>query len=259
MKNRGPTGSPAFLPKKLFWAKPKKWLDSRGSCGSHTKKPLFSSIFPARTPVFLHFRSIRIMEEFSSSTLAVLYGVASHGSSKMLELFIEISLEVMDVKYTNTSVKGDDILEIFSKKIDRSEIFELLKEYFSNATKREFTSIVPTGNSWTTLLAPFIWTWIHVVCIHLDLNESVEIKLRFINCIQSLILCRDCLRHYISSMSNIIDAVSKNTSLSNVFLSLHTHIANTRGVEKFHYDYALVDEKYKKMYYEMWSKILLSH
>lgn len=80
------------------------------------------------------------------------------------------------------------------------------------------------NGGWQNVDAPFIWEWIHIVSVHLDLNAGIVEKTNFILFIKNTVGCVFCRGHYIGHIPKLIVALSK-LSLTDIYLILHTTIA----------------------------------
>ena len=113
--------------------------------------------------------------------------------------------------------------------------------------------------SWPNTDAVFIWPWLHIISIDIDLNCGLEEKKSFLKFIPEIIACGICKNHYSSHLSGLLNSL-KITTCANTLLALHTHI-NKRLVfdeteeiktPEFVYDKALVSllyaNRYKRIY-----------
>lgn len=80
---------------------------------------------------------------------------------------------------------------------------------------------------WQTIEAPWVWTWIHVTTILLDLNSGSNEKVHYINFIAHLIGCTMCLSHYVHNKVVLLANLSEY-SLTDLFLQLHSHISQEK-------------------------------
>lgn len=109
---------------------------------------------------------------------------------------------------------------------------------------------------WQTIEAPWVWIWIHVTTILLDLNSGSNEKIHYINFISHLIGCTTCLSHYTRNKV-ILLANLPHYSLTDLFLQLHTHISqekeggsnNNNGVLVL--NKGLINIKYKHKFQKM--------
>lgn len=104
--------------------------------------------------------------------------------------------------------------------------------------------------SWPNTDAVYIWPWLHVIAIDIDLNCGFEEKRSFLKFIPEIIACNICKSHYSQHLEELLRALEK-TTCANSLLALHTHINN--GLEKtktldFVYDKSLVSLLFADIY-----------
>lgn len=78
-------------------------------------------------------------------------------------------------------------------------------------------------SSWPITDAEYIWYWLHIVTIDIDLNCGYTEKIAFIRFVSRLLGCSNCKSHYLKNQRGLEAALSK-TTCTNAFLALHTHI-----------------------------------
>lgn len=78
-------------------------------------------------------------------------------------------------------------------------------------------------SSWPITDAFFIWQWLHVIAIDMDINAGYIEKRAFLNFIPNIITCSSCRLHYLQNKKGLLKAL-QDTSCSNAMLALHTHI-----------------------------------
>lgn len=76
---------------------------------------------------------------------------------------------------------------------------------------------------WQTLDSSYIWNWLHIVSIDIDLNAGMIAKIGFLTFIKDLISCGLCLGHYRQHLAEIIRSL-ETTTCYNTLLALHTYI-----------------------------------
>lgn len=114
---------------------------------------------------------------------------------------------------------------------------------------------------WSTLDSSYIWQWLHIVSIDIDLNSGLYAKIGFLKFIQNLISCGNCLKHYNYNLNNLIKSLNTTTCF-NTLLALHTfineHIVNeddNSNIASYDYSKNLVVlffySKYKNEYLKL--------
>lgn len=198
------------------------------------------------------------MELFLTATIVMVYTACVLGQN-FLDLILKISLESI-CGYTYRP--GTILIEHLIEKRDTGVIIsmDLIREAISrqiNGLKLpDFMLKSPT--SWPEDMAPYVWDWIHTVTIHVDLNGGRIEKENFIHLVEHVILCATCRQHFIHNVTNITDAIQNKTSLTMVFLALHTHITRNKdgGGPDFIYNNSDVLEKYKKLYFQKYITLI---
>lgn len=87
------------------------------------------------------------------------------------------------------------------------------------------------NGNWQNVEAPWIWNWIHMVTIHIDLHYGNDEKNFFIGLVKDLVGCSICKDHYITNYATLVRGLS-NYSLTDIFLMLHTHTKINYGTDK---------------------------
>ena len=113
--------------------------------------------------------------------------------------------------------------------------------------------------SWPNTDAVFIWPWLHIIAIDIDLNCGFEEKKSFLKFIPEIIACGICKSHYSKHLGGLLKSLER-TTCANTLLALHTHINSGLVFEEteeiktpdFVYDKSLVSllyaDKYKRDY-----------
>lgn len=105
--------------------------------------------------------------------------------------------------------------------------------------------------SWPVTDAVYIWPWLHIIAIDMDVNCGYTEKISFLNFIKALIGCSECKRHYKEHLNALVSGLNVSTC-SRVLLAVHTFI-NTDNNRinsslKFEYKDSLVDKFYLAKY-----------
>lgn len=194
--------------------------------------------------------------EFLLATIVMTYTACILGQ-KFLDLIVKISLESI---YGSSYKPGTILIEnLLTQKDGSSKIsVELIRDALGRQMGLTFPDfMLKSPASWPEDMAPYVWEWIHVVTVHIDLNGGDIEKKNFVYLVEHVILCGICRQHFIENMRGIEDSIKK-TSLTNTFLALHTHITATKqhtADQHFTYDIGAVSEIYKKKYFNLYSKI----
>lgn len=115
--------------------------------------------------------------------------------------------------------------------------------------------------SWPITDAAYVWQWLHIVAIDIDLNCGMEEKQAFFKFIPEIIACGVCKKHYSQHLNGLINSLEKTTA-ANTLLALHSYInENITNINNSHdddttigfvYDKRMVNlffaNKYKKYY-----------
>lgn len=105
--------------------------------------------------------------------------------------------------------------------------------------------------SWPITDATFIWSWLHIISIDIDLHCGTEEKRAFLNFIPEIIACPICKNHYLQNLNGLNKSLER-TTCANAILALHTHVNATINTEdyqtKFVFDKKLVNLFYSKKY-----------
>lgn len=115
---------------------------------------------------------------------------------------------------------------------------------------------------WPMTDAIYIWQWLHIIAVHLDLNTGLDEKIAFINFIPNIVACGVCKHHYSMHKDELLKSL-RTTSCTNALLALHTFINDTRskddGEEKqFVYSKSLIDLYFHKKYRNDYLKLLIT-
>lgn len=113
-------------------------------------------------------------------------------------------------------------------------------------------------SSWPITSAFFIWPWLHIIAIDMDLNCGFQEKSSFLKFIADIIACSECKHHYIQHLNELLKSLTK-TTCANTILALHTYINLNRNYQnnsntnlQFRYQKELVQKnfllKYQKEY-----------
>lgn len=195
--------------------------------------------------------------EFLLGTIVMTY-TASLLEQKFLDLVIKISLDsIYGIKYEAGKITILDVTENNGTKPSVNLVRAALGHHMGNITLPDFMLKIPAV--WPDDMAPYIWDWIHIVSVHIDLNGGAIEKNNFVFVVEHSILCITCRQHYIDNIPGIQAALQK-TSLTRTFLALHTHIhlnKNNRIVTEFVYSDELVLDKYERLYFNNYTKIKL--
>lgn len=99
--------------------------------------------------------------------------------------------------------------------------------YVSKALGKEFKIFeLVTSNKqdsgWQDIEAPWVWYWIHLTTINMDLNCGIDEKVYFIRFLSKIIGCIICRNHYENNKNVLIKGLTQY-SLTDLFFQLHTH------------------------------------
>ena len=181
------------------------------------------------------------MEEYTAATIIVLYSSILLERETIVDAFLETSLMVLGLPREN--VHGRDLLGLMENP-NFNETCAKIKTYLEEKTGGKFLDIYLTEiKSWPNSIAPWIWKWIHPTTHYIDCNFGLEMKKKFILLLQPIILCSECLSHYVDNIPSLVDSL-RQTCLENTFIALHTHIREGK-TKKFKYSPALLDRRYK--------------
>lgn len=192
------------------------------------------------------------MEEFAESISVVLYSAAVYKSLNTLEGFLQLSIDVLrnEIKRDFT-ISSSEIIELVSRQVDnaRETGSEVLNRTINSIrllimarSQIQISEVAINGLYWQSGLAPYVWRWIHPCTRYLDRFGGEENKRNFVVLLQAIILCSQCQAHYIQNIPAINTSLQK-TSLENIFLALHTHIARN-PYSPFIYNADLIMNKY---------------
>lgn len=140
------------------------------------------------------------------------------------------------------------------------------RAYTLNAMEIVRAKIQTDGNfaSWPITDAVFIWPWLHVIAIDIDLNAGFREKVAFLRFIAEIIACSMCREHYLQHEEELINSL-QITTCANTLLALHTFVNKTIATEdtdapdddnvKYIYNSGLVNStfavKYKRDYLQL--------
>lgn len=112
------------------------------------------------------------------------------------------------------------------------------------------------AGSWPITDAVYIWPWLHIIAIHLDLNAGHAERVSFLRFIPNMIACLNCRQHYYQHLDAVIESL-QTTTCANALLALHTFVNAhlTENETQYKYDINLVKvyfyEKYRKDYFKL--------
>lgn len=112
--------------------------------------------------------------------------------------------------------------------------------------------------SWPAIDAFYIWNWIHLVALHIDLNRPhMSEKKNFARFVCNLINCGECAEHYRSNLETVLQNCQL-VGCANTFYALHTflnkiYIPSLNPFQKplhgqFIFKRELIDNTYAKEY-----------
>lgn len=115
-------------------------------------------------------------------------------------------------------------------------------------------------SSWPTTDAIYIWPWLHIIAIDMDMNFGLVEKYAFLDFIPDIIKCGICKTHYKQHL-NELKRNLQNTTCSNVLLALHTFINNNLNLSeiKFIFNKELIIQSYVKIYQKDYFKLKSIH
>lgn len=193
------------------------------------------------------------MELFLTATIVMVYTACILGQN-FLDLIVKISIEsICGYTYKPGTILIEHLLA--GQTISIELIRQALGRQINGKKLPDFMLRKPA--SWPEDMAPYVWDWIHTVTVHVDLNGGPTEKENFLYLVEHVILCSTCRQHFIQNLPNITAALQQ-TSLTNVFLALHTHITmNKDGGADFIYKNSDALDKYKKLYFQKYATIKL--
>lgn len=130
---------------------------------------------------------------------------------------------VADITKKTIEIKGQDLryVDIFNVSIN------VIREHLNDITDIEWPkydlALKDPEQAWNTVDSIFIWEWIHIVTIHLDLRAGIHEKIAFIKFVKTIIGCGICQSHYNAQINSLIEGLTRN-SLTDSFLILHSSI-----------------------------------
>lgn len=154
---------------------------------------------------------------------------------------------------------NDDYIVVREKLKNAVDVTNWVLQYIYNVVENvlnvkfslfEIKSSNSIAAGWQTIEAPWVWIWIHITTILLDLNCGLDEKIHYINFIANVIGCTTCLSHYMRNKNVLIKNLSQY-SLSDLFLQLHSHITNNKNEILVLNTKNLINLKYKYKYQKM--------
>lgn len=158
------------------------------------------------------------------------------------------SLKILGLQFKNDAIEFTRILERIDNKDDQSvqqisvyaeyllrnmqKIHDLWIMYYpahKNMTLQAIQTVEQKiqndGNvaGWPITDAYYIWSWIHIIAIDLDLNGGYAEKHAFFRIISELIGCGQCRHHYLQHYDELIKSL-QITTCANTLLALHTFV-----------------------------------
>ena len=110
----------------------------------------------------------------------------------------------------------------------------------------------PQHGVWQLVDAPWIWQWIHVSTIHVDLTYGVKEKSYFIVLVESMVGCSLCKSNYTRKKQILINGLEKY-SLTDLFLQLHTQ---TKSGVPFVLNRNLIQKKEKEKFLHQYCSLV---
>lgn len=175
---------------------------------------------------------------------------------KTFQEFSAILTKVEDEYKTTKVYTYAEYLLMKMRKIQKilEFFFPLMRAYIEGGIKEVEIKIANDGNvaSWPITDAYYIWPWLHVISIDMDLNYGLEEKKAFLKFIPDIIACNNCRSHYLRHLDELFKSLMK-TTCANTLLALHTFINShiihdDREFIKFIYDKNLVNLFFHKKY-----------
>lgn len=191
-----------------------------------------------------------ISMEFLIATLIMAYTACLLGQN-FLDLVVKISFEIYGRTYVTGSIAADGLSSSGSRGGPSIDLIRDALGWHLGVSVPDFQ--FPSPISWPLHMAPYVWDWIHVVAIHIDLNGGPVEKRNFLHLVERVILCAMCKEHFIHNTPRILQALEK-TSLSNTFLALHTSISVDQHAP-FEYQVQDVSKKYQQLYQFQYAQI----
>lgn len=161
----------------------------------------------------------------------------SHEQIKVdFNYFIDRLHETFEQEY---SEQTDTVQNYLTKKIEN-----FLKDKYRLMDYQPMTLL---EGGWQVIDGPWIWHWIHIVSLHIDINGGVDEKVFFINMVEDLIACNICKHHYIKNKPILISGLG-HFSLTDLFLMLHTHTKIDYGETVLTLNIKDINTVYKKQF-----------
>lgn len=117
---------------------------------------------------------------------------------------------------------------------------------------REKIKMLDNDVYWQTLDSIYIWNWLHVVSIDIDLNCGMTSKIGFLRFIRDLISCGICAGHYEKHIDEVVKSLS-TTTCYNTLLALHTFI-NTNKYQNHEQNYIYSNKLVNLFFYSKYKK-----
>lgn len=157
------------------------------------------------------------------------------------------SLKILGLQFKNDAIEFTQILERIDKEDQSIQQISVYAEYLlrnmqkihdlwmmyypghKNITLQAIQTVEQKiqndGNvaGWPITDAFYIWSWIHIVAIDLDLNGGYAEKHAFFRIISELIGCAQCRHHYLQHYDELIKSL-QITTCANTLLALHTFV-----------------------------------
>lgn len=166
-------------------------------------------------------------------------------------------LQVIEEQYKNVYISNyADFLLLNVKKIKNilDNYYPHLSDYTEETINNLRAKIEEDGNiaGWPMTDSFYIWYWIHIISIDIDINSGYIDKKAFLTFIADLIACSSCRQHYLKNLNNLIISLQE-TTCTNTLLALHTHInINLNRQESnenvFVFKFSLVQSNFKRKY-----------
>lgn len=166
-------------------------------------------------------------------------------------------LHIIEQQYKNTHVSNyAEYLLLNVKKIKTllDGYYPKLSNYTEVAIENLQTKIKGDGNvaGWPMTDSFYIWYWIHIISIDMDINSGYIDKKAFLAFIADLIACTTCRQHYLNNLNNLILSLQE-TTCTNALLALHTHINTSLDRQEsneniFKFKFNLVQNSFKRKY-----------
>lgn len=135
-------------------------------------------------------------------------------------------LNRIEEKYQNVKIKTyAELLLLNLRKL--KELWDFYYPFHSLYTEIDIVQkkIENDGNlaGWPMTDAVYIWPWLHIIAIDIDLNCGFLEKQAFLNFIPDIIACGNCKNHYMQHKTELVKTLQL-TTCANALLALHTYI-----------------------------------